>query len=136
MNTQDFEGLHALLVSAFPKTCKNCGHVYETAEQFFAETLDMPSGRSSLKMATEGDGATIVEAFRNCRCGSTLMDEFGCRRDNSASGLERRTIFDRMLSLLLARHISEEEARTELINFLRGRPNQIQVWLNGGDSFT
>ncbi|MGZ4960484.1 MAG: hypothetical protein ACXV7J_14620 [Methylomonas sp.] len=130
MNAEDFEGLKALLESAFPKTCRNCGHIYLTAEQFFAETLDMPSGRSSLKMAIEDDGAAIVEAFRNCRCGSTLMDEFGCRRDHSESGLKRRTTFNRMLSLLLARNIPEEEARAEIVNFLRGRSSQLQAWLN------
>lgn len=130
MNPEEFDGLKALLASAFPKTCRNCGHIYQTAEQFFAETLDMPSGRSSLKMAIENDGAAIVEAFRNCRCGSTLMDEFGCRRDHSESGLERRSVFDRMLALLLARNIPEQEARAEIVSFLRGRPSQLQAWLN------
>ncbi len=130
MNSEDFEGLKALLEFAFPKTCKNCGHVYKTAEQFFAETLDMPSGRSSLKMTIEDDGAPIVEAFRNCRCGSTLMDEFGCRRDTSESGVQRRITFDRMLSLLLARNIPEAVARAELANFLRGKPNRLQAWLD------
>ena len=134
MKSEEFEGLKALLESAFPKTCRNCGHIYETADQFFAETLDMPSGRSSLKMAIEDDGSAIVEAFRNCRCGSTLMDEFACRRDNSESGMQRRTAFDRMLALLLARNLPETEARAEIVNFLRGRPSKLKAWLNADDS--
>lgn len=134
MNAEDFEGLQALIDSAFPKKCRNCGYVYETAEQFFAETLDMPRGRSSLKAAVEDDGSTIVEAFRNCRCGSTLMDEFGCRRDHSERGRQRRIAFDRMLGLLLARNIPEADIRAEMINFLRGGGGgHLMAWLNDGD---
>jgi hypothetical protein len=130
MNAQDFEGLKALLDSAFPKKCGNCGYVYETAEQFFLETQDMPRGRSSLKSAVEEDGATVVEAFRNCRCGSSLMDEFGCRRDASEKGRQQREAFDKMLALLLGRNIPEPIARSEIANFLRGKPNQLKSLLS------
>lgn len=130
MNVQDFEGLQALFESAFPKKCGNCGHVYETAEQFFRETQDMPGGRSSLKSAIEDDGYTVVEVFRNCRCGSTMMDEFGCRRDQSEKGAQRRAAFDNMLALLQVRDVPEATARTEIVNFLRGKPNALKSLLN------
>jgi hypothetical protein len=83
MDSTAFTGLKTLQDSAFPKKCRNCGYIYHTAEQFFAETQDMPGGRSSLRSDQDDDGATVVQAFRNCRCGSTLMDEFACRRDPS-----------------------------------------------------
>ncbi|MCK9987662.1 MAG: hypothetical protein AzoDbin1_04134, partial [Azoarcus sp.] len=39
------------------------------------------------------DGQVIVELFRNCVCGSTLMDCFRDRRDTSEAGLRRRARF-------------------------------------------
>lgn len=134
MDIQDFEGLKALLDSAFPKTCSNCGYVYLSAEQFFIETQDMPRGRSSLRAAIEDDGLILVEAFRNCRCGSTLMDEFGCRRDNSDKGQQRRLAFDNMLKLLQAHNIPTDNGRAEIINFMNGRPNKLKVWLESTPS--
>lgn len=130
MDIQDFDGLRALLDSTFPKTCRSCGYVYISAEQFFIETHDMPHGRSSLRSAIEDDGLILVEAFRNCRCGSTLMDEFGCRRDQSAAGLKRRQAFDNMLCAMQARNIAVDAARMEIIKFLQGQPNTLVAMLN------
>ncbi|MCQ8117418.1 hypothetical protein [Methylomonas rosea] len=130
MDIQDFDGLRALLDSTFPKTCRSCGYVYTSAEQFFIETQDMPHGRSSLRSAIEDDGLILVEVFRNCRCGSTLMDEFGCRRDQSAAGLKRRLAFDNMLSAMQARNIATDAARMEIIKFLQGQPNTLVAMLN------
>ena len=131
MDIQDFEGLRALIDSAFPKTCATCGHIYLTAEQFFSETQDMPRGKSSLKAAIEDDGLVLVEAFRNCRCGSTLMDEFNCRRDQSENGLRRRLAFDKVMGQLRARHIAEEIGRAEIIKFLHSQPNTLVTLLSG-----
>ncbi|WAR44429.1 hypothetical protein [Methylomonas rapida] len=133
MDKASFEGLKALFVSTFPKTCHSCGFVYETAEQFFAETRGMASGRSSLKAATEEDGVVIVEVFRNCRCGSTLMDEFGSRRDHSEKGQRQRQAFDRMHALLRERSIPEAEIRSEIVKFLRGEPSLLTSWLDVDD---
>ncbi|MGY6275488.1 hypothetical protein [Methylomonas sp. MgM2] len=129
MDKESFDGLTALFESSFPKTCRTCGYVYETAEQFLAETQDMQCGRSSLKSAVEEDGSNIVEVFRNCRCGSTLMDEFSCRRDQSEKGQKQRQEFDHMYGLLVSRNIPEAEARAELVKFLRGKPNKLAEWL-------
>jgi hypothetical protein len=129
MDRQEFEGLKTLLESAFPKTCRNCGHVYESAEQFFMDTQDMAAGRSSLKSAIEDDGGVVVEVFRNCRCGSSLMDEFGCRRDHSEKGDRQREAFDKMLALLQAKNIPEATARSEIVDFLRGKPNHLKSLL-------
>ncbi|MGR9046447.1 MAG: oxidoreductase [Gammaproteobacteria bacterium] len=130
MNEQDFAGLRALLESSFPKRCSNCGRVFQSAEQFLAETEDLPNGRSSLKGAVEDDGTEIVEVFRNCACGSTLMDEFNCRRDDSEQGKRRRIEFDKMLAALRRNNVSEALGRTEILNFLRGRPNRLLELLN------
>ncbi|MDT4288339.1 hypothetical protein RO575_02100 [Methylomonas sp. MO1] len=130
MDIQDFDGLRALLDSTFPKTCRSCGYVYISAEQFFIETQDMPHGRSSLRSAIEDDGLILVEVFRNCRCGSTLMDEFGCRRDQSENGVKQRLAFENMLRAMQARNISTDAARMEIIKFLQGQPNTLVAMLN------
>ena len=130
MNDRDFAGLRALLESSFPKHCGNCGRVYESVEQFLAETEDMPDGRSSLKSALEDDGSEIVEVFRNCVCGSTLMDEFNSRRDDSDQGKKRRAEFDNMLEALRRHKLPDSVARTEILNFLKGRPSHLIELLN------
>jgi len=86
-------GLTAFIETSFPKKCSVCGATFKTAAQFLIETENMPNGRSSLKEAIEEDGMAIVEVFRNCSCGSTLMEEFNSRRDNSTIGKERRAKF-------------------------------------------
>lgn len=130
MDIQDFEGLRALLDSTFPKTCASCGYVYISAEQFFIDTQDMPRGRSSLRSAIEDDGLILVEVFRNCRCGSTLMDEFGCRRDHSERGERQRQAFDTILKILQSKGIAVAVARVEIIRFLQGQPTTLIAMLN------
>ncbi|MCQ8180752.1 hypothetical protein NP603_06510 [Methylomonas sp. SURF-1] len=129
MKIQAFQGLQALLESAFPKRCPSCGYVYSGPEQFFNETGDMPGGRSSLKSFVDDDGFAVVEVFRNCRCGSTLMDEFVCRRDMSEPGSRNREEFQRLLQTLTARGIADETARAEILKFMLGAPNRLRLWL-------
>lgn len=89
-----FEGLKSLSASAFPKTCNCCGRHYETAAAFLQQTNKIPKN-SGLKAATDDDQTAIVELYRNCVCGSTLMDFFSDRRDNSQDGLEQRQKFSK-----------------------------------------
>ena len=62
----------------------------------------------------------LIELFRNCVCGSTLMDFFADRRDSSPSGLKRREVFGKMLSHLQTRGLDHETARLELLKLMRG----------------
>ncbi|MGR9115182.1 MAG: oxidoreductase [Gammaproteobacteria bacterium] len=130
MNDRNLVGLRALLESSFPKRCRNCGRIYESVEQFLAETEDMPDGRSSLKSSMEDDGSEIVEVFRNCACGSTLMDEFNSRRDDSEQGQRRRAAFDNILVTLRRHKVPDSLARIEILNFLKRRPNHLLELLN------
>jgi len=118
-------GLTALINSSFPKTCRLCGKVYHSADQFLAETENMPNGRSSLKQAIEDDGTVIVEVFRNCSCGSTLMDEFNSRRDNSEHGQMQRLKFNKLLNILLQQQVDIEVARTEILNLFKGKKSDV-----------
>ena len=116
-----YEGLQALAETSFPKKCNCCGKTYTTAEEFFAETQDIPTAKSHLKAAKEEDGSIILEAFRNCSCGSTLMDAFSDRRDFSARGEKRREKFDFMLDFLAKQGIEKRVAQEELLKIMRGK---------------
>jgi hypothetical protein len=120
-----FAGLRELAESAFPKRCPSCGRVYETAAAFIAETRPVQADRSGLKESVDDEGAPLVELYRNCVCGSTLMDYFSDRRDLSAAGLARRRKFDALLEYLVEQGLERETARGELLKVLRGEKSGI-----------
>lgn len=120
-----FANLRALAESAFPKHCKNCGRTFETAQQFLLETSRITPQFSGLKQSRDDDGATVVEVFRNCVCGSTLMDCFSDRRDGSGANAGRREKFGRLISQLQSHGWSEEVARNELLKVVRGERSTL-----------
>jgi hypothetical protein len=75
-----YKGLHAVDRESFPKRCANCGRVFPTVEAFVRETSPAGIGGRGFKRSVDDAGAVIVELFRNCPCGSTLMDSFSDRR--------------------------------------------------------
>lgn len=119
-----FKGLHALFVSSFPKKCGTCGKTYQDIEEFWKETGSLPN-LSGLKESYDDDDKTVVEVFRNCVCGSTLMDVCLDRRDLSATGVERRAQFDKLLALMEKAGIEAQIARGELLAFLSGKQSDI-----------
>lgn len=119
-----FKGLQQLSKSAFPKKCSGCGKVYETLEQFLSETRDIRNS-SGLMSSLGEEEQSIVEVYRNCSCGSTLMDFCQDRRDSSASGLKKRKLFDELLEKLVQRGIPSTDAHEELLNLIHGRPCPI-----------
>lgn len=114
-----YQGLRSLAESAFPKRCSSCGRVFGTADQFIRET-ERVRGQSGLKQSLDDEEAVVLELYRNCPCGSTLMDVFGDRRDLSHLGQERRDRFARVLQTVLGLGMGEVEARVELLKVLRG----------------
>lgn len=120
-----YQGLQALADSSFPKECNNCGQVYETAEEFIRQTKKLQPDTSGLKQSLDDDDSVIVELYRNCECGSTLLDFFTDRRDTSPQGLERRRKFGELLDKLVESGLSEIIARVELIKVLRGEVSDI-----------
>ena len=95
-----FARLRALEESAFPKTCANCGREYRTHEEFLTATHPVRRDHTGLKQSYDDDGAVIVDVFRNCVCGSTLLESFHDRRDTSPAGQKRRARFAEMLGSL------------------------------------
>lgn len=120
------DGLKALSDSAFPKECANCGRVYHSPEDFVTQSENL-GGRSGLKSSYDDDDRPIIELFRNCICGSTLMDFFSDRRDTSPGGLKRREVFAKMLTHLESRGMEVEVARKELLKLMQGdRSEQLE----------
>lgn len=120
-----FKGLRTLAESSFPKVCSSCGKRYETAEEFMRETVAIQDGKSGLKQSYDDDDQTIVEAYRNCVCGSTLMDFFTDRRDLSEQGLARRKKFGELMDFLIENGLDKEIAREELLKVVRGGKSEV-----------
>ena len=99
-----YEGLRELAASVFPKHCGTCGRTFETADAFIREAQSIRPEISGLKSVEDDDGSMIVELFRNCPCGSTLMDAFNDRRDLSDKGLKRRQRFGELIDYLTTTH--------------------------------
>lgn len=115
-----YDGLKALSESAFPKKCPTCGRSYASAGDFVRDTRSIRVGVSGLKSTCDEHERSIVELFRNCPCGSTLMDYFDDRRATNRQGARRRSTFGKMLRLLQENGLAAEEARAELLKVLRG----------------
>ncbi len=96
----------------------------ETVDEFVAQTEDLRNS-SGLKEDLDDDDETIVELFRNCICGSTLMDEFNNRRNLSSGGLNRRKKFGELLDRLTKAGFSELTAREELKKVMRGEGSKL-----------
>ncbi len=66
----------------------------------------------------EGD-APILEIYRNCICGSTLMEFLYNRRDASKNGRRCRIIFGKLVEVLVEKGLSRDDARNELLLILQ-----------------
>ena len=120
-----FRGLRELVDSAFPKQCKNCGREYRSSAEFLVATRPLRADSSGLKQSRDDDGQMIVDLFRNCICGSTLLESFGDRRNLDADGIIRRKRFENMVCQLVEMGCPEETARGEMLKLMRGQPNEM-----------
>ena len=120
-----FSGLRALQESTFPKRCRNCGREYVDVGEFVAATQKVRADHDGLKQSLDDDGNSIIDLFRNCACGSTLLESFYNRRDMSADGGKRRERFDSLLAQLVAAGVDATIARAEMIKLMHGQPNDL-----------
>jgi hypothetical protein len=127
--SQLYKGLQAIANEQFPKKCANCGHSYESLEDFIKESKSMSghdgNSHSGLKESVDDEGQPIVELFRNCRCGSTLLEFLKERRDTSPAGQKRRKKFGELLELLTEVGMEVNAARRELNKMLSGKESKI-----------
>ena len=119
-----FKGLKSLSDNSFPKSCGNCGRNFETIEQYLKETNSLESS-SGLKASFDDDEQPILEVYRNCICGSTLMDFFSDRRDLTERGRKRREIFQRVLKFLKQKGVSHDEGREAILAFMRSGESEL-----------
>lgn len=125
LDPQFLVGLQALADSAFPKRCSNCGRVYESVREFVADTVSIKQGITGAKAAVGDNEEVIVELYRNCVCGSTLMEFCANRRDQTERGLKRRQQFADLLQHLVAQGVPATEAHAELLKVLRGGDSEL-----------
>ncbi len=119
-----YKGLRALSETMFPKRCAVCGKVYDSMSDFIRETEGLRKS-SGLKGTLDDDDRPIVELFRNCTCGSTLLGSFSDRRDTSSIGGKRRDLFGKMLTMLIRKGLEDHVARVELLKFFQGQPSPL-----------
>jgi hypothetical protein len=119
-----YKGLKELSSLSFPKVCPTCGKSYKSVDEFVSETESMRES-SGMKEDLGDNDEIIVSLFRNCICGSTLMDEFNNRRDLSPTGLKRREKFRELINRLTNAGFSAEIAREELLKIMRGGESKL-----------
>jgi hypothetical protein len=120
MEEQILNGLRELSTTTFPRRCSKCGRVFYSFDEFVHETkrLNGSSGLMENRGCPEDGDAPIVELYRNCVCGSTLMEFFNNRRDTSWNGQRRRAIFGKLVEGLVVNGLSRDEARKELLQVM------------------
>ncbi len=120
-----YANLKDITETTFPKTCSSCGAVYQNSADFLTKTEKVFGGKSGLKGSLDDNDQPIIELYRNCSCGSTLMNFFSDRRDNSENGNKRREAFERLLIQLEQKGVTRAEGRVELKKILRGQESDL-----------
>ncbi|MDM8349385.1 hypothetical protein P8H27_10785 [Pseudomonas sp. sp1636] len=124
-----FAGLKALGHDSFPKRCRNCGRVFASEADYFQQTQAIRPEITGLKAAYDDDDRPLVEVFRNCVCGSTLLVNCVSRRDDSAAGNNRRQLFDTLLDYLTQHGVERAQARGELLRVASGERSEVlEAW--------
>ncbi len=131
-NADLYANLRELAQGSFPRRCNTCGRNFKTADELLRATSSIASDHSGLKQGIDDDGTVIIELFRNCSCGSTLMDFFHSRRDVTAAGAQRRHLFDSTVRKLVANGVEEVRARTEILGWLRGQGSNLKNMIEFG----
>ncbi|MES2822887.1 MAG: oxidoreductase [Pseudomonadota bacterium] len=120
-----YANLKDITETTFPKTCSTCGTTYQNSADFLTKTLTVYGGKSGLKGTLDDNDQPIIELYRNCSCGSTLMNFFSDRRDNSEKGNKRREVFARLLLQLEQKGIARAEGRKEILKLLKGEESEL-----------
>jgi predicted nucleic acid-binding Zn-ribbon protein len=116
-----YADLDSLAADAFPKRCTGCGNVFQDVHQFLRETTPVRQDHSGFKAGIDDADKNIVELFRNCKCGSTLLEFFSDRRDTSENGIRRREKFGRLLDTLVAKGADRTHAREVILRGMGGQ---------------
>ncbi|MFH2008940.1 MAG: hypothetical protein ABI333_20290 [bacterium] len=80
---------------------------------------------TAIQPTTDDAGRPALQLYRNCPCGSTLLELFRDRRDLSPAGRQRRKRFGELLEQLEQSGLGREIGRSELRRFLRGEDSEL-----------
>lgn len=120
-----YANLKDITETTFPKTCSTCGAIYKNSADFLTKTQTVYGGKSGLKGSLDDNDQPIIELYRNCSCGSTLMNFFSDRRDNSEKGNRRREVFEKLLVQLEQKGVPRKAGRVELLKLLKGEESEL-----------
>ncbi len=121
-----YHGLQDLAKTAFPKKCRNCGRIYHDADAFIAETKLLKKQQGKLQKNETQNAVMDVDLYRNCPCGSTLLDIFNNRRDISENGINRRNHFDKLMTMVESQYnVDRDTAREELLKIMKGEKSDV-----------
>lgn len=120
-----YSDLKSMAETTFPKRCSTCDKVYNNVQEYINDTESLRPGVSGFEESCDDEDQPILGLYRNCSCGSTLLNFFGDRRDLSEAGIKRREKFGILLEKLKAKGIEENVARTELLKLLRGEASEL-----------
>ena len=124
-----FAGLQAFSHDSFPKLCRTCGREVACAADYFQQTQAIRHDITGLKAVYDDEEGALVEVFRNCVCGSTLLVNCMSRRDDSAAGNSRRRLFDDLLGYLQLHGVERAQARHELLRVASGERSEVlEAW--------
>ncbi|HCY84441.1 MAG TPA: oxidoreductase [Desulfobacteraceae bacterium] len=127
INTDDFDlykGLTALSELLFPKACEACGRQYDSVDDFISQTRRLRQS-SGLRADLDEEEGVVVELFRNCLCGATLVTGFSDRRVPTEAGIKRREKFDELMERLTRAGFDPETIRRELFNIMNGMGSKL-----------
>ncbi len=120
-----YRGLQAIADDSFPRTCPRCGKVFNSAEDFLVRETQGLHNSTGLRSSHDEEDKIVVEVYRNCPCGSTMVEFFRERRDMTELGIKRRERFDKLLEILMRRKIPREKARHALLLAMRGQKSEV-----------
>lgn len=103
----------------FPHHCA-CGRSYKDLEDFLARTTSPHASSSGMVASLVGEGAEVVDLFRNCACGSTIMVIIQERRNFSRRTRYHRHLMQATMDACESAGVSHEQARGELLACIRG----------------
>lgn len=100
----------------FPLTCPECQRQFTDITDYLAHTLPVNTA-SGLAERSAANGLFVL-LTRNCLCGTPLPLECRDRRDQTAAGVNRRTRFASLVTLLTDTGIPLRQAETEVRRLL------------------
>ena len=117
-------GLESLAKSAFPRKCHNCSKIFKSFDELLEATRSLNRSNGIMESIDDND-KPILELYRNCTCGSTLVEFCRDRRDMSPEGIARRKRFGALLESLEEQGLSRNVARRELLKIVRGESSTV-----------